>query len=173
MIALHKAALALLPAAALLSACGPSGGQNGPTATPLSQSDLRSAYAAAATAYNTAETPVTQAENAYCDPAGPQADLTKCETALNQDRQATLTFDNAVRPLSFPAAARPDVTKLLDDDAQLERVLEQAATAPSLSAISALIPQIGQLLTITTQDADRVRADIGLPTGPASPSAPA
>ena len=163
------AGLGLALAVVLAAACGPAGGQNGPTATPLSQADLRSAYAAAALAYNSAEAPVEQAETARCDATGPQADLTACEMALGKDRQATLGFDAAVRAISFPPAARADVTRLLGDDADLEALLEQAATAPSLGAISQVTPQISQLLSATSQDADLVRADIGLPAR--SPSA--
>ena len=154
----------------LLAACGPGTGQPSPTPTPLPSSLLQQRYLAAADAYNAAERPVAMAENAYCVAASAAADLTMCEAALSRDRAATLTFDNAVRALTFPASARGDVAQLLSDDAQLETLLQQAATAPSLSAIASLTPRIFQLLTSASNDADRVRADIGLPRLSPSPS---
>src|SRR5438309_8687523 len=102
---------------ALLAACGPAGAQTTPTATPLSTAQLQERYLAAATAYNTAEAPVAQAENEYCARASPAANLTQCETALSADRQATITFDKALRSLTFPPSARGVVAHLLSDDA--------------------------------------------------------
>jgi len=164
----------LLPASlvlgALLAACGPAGAQTTPTATALPTSELQQRYLAAATAYNSAELPVEQAENEYCAPASPTADLGRCETALSTDRQATLTFDNAIRAITFPPSTRGVVTQLLSDDAQLENLLEQAATAPSLSAISALTPQIFQLLTTASRDAVTVRTAIGVSSASPSPA---
>src|SRR5207253_1580372 len=121
---LPRAGLVLV---ALLAACGPAGAQTTPTATPLPTSQLQERYQAAAAAYNTAEGPVWQAENEYCAPTAPTADVMHCETALSADRQATITFDTALRALTFPPSARGVVTQLLSDDAQLETVLEQEA----------------------------------------------
>ena len=157
--------------AIVLGGCGPGTTQPSPTPTPLPSSLLQQRYLAAAGAYNTAEHPVAAAENTYCVAGAAGADLTKCETALGTDRQATLAFDDAVRALQFPAAARGDVTQLLSDDAQLETLLQQAATAPSLSAIASLTQGIFRLLTASSADADRVRSDIGLPQLSPSPSA--
>ena len=164
---LPRAGLVLV---ALLAACGPAGAQTTPTATPLPTSQLQERYQAAAAAYNTAEGPVLQAENEYCAPAAPTADVMHCETALSADRQATITFDKALRALTFPPSARGVVTQLLSDDAQLETLLEQAATAPSLSAISALTPQIFQLLTTASHDAIAVRTAIGISSTSPSPA---
>ena len=131
---------------------------------------LRQRYLAAAGTYNSAERPISLNENSFCS-TGPPADLGRCQAALSADRQATITFDNALRAITFPASARADAGRLLADDGQLELVLMQASTAPSLSAISALTPRIFQLLTVTTSDAAKVRGDIGVPLPSASPSA--
>lgn len=157
----------------LLAACGPGATQPSSTPTPLPSSLLQQRYLAAAGAYNTAEHPIAAAENTYCVAAAASADLTRCEAALSGDRQATLAFDNAVRTLEFPASARADVNQLLADDQQLETVLQQASTAPSLTAIASLTPRIFQFLTTASQDADRLRGDIGLPLLSPSPSASA
>ncbi|MFN2581365.1 MAG: hypothetical protein ABR498_01325 [Candidatus Dormibacteria bacterium] len=162
--------LALLPAAAVLSACGSSSATPSPTPTPLPPGQLQQRYLSAANAYNAAEKPIAASENSYCVPQSASADLNKCVTALSNDRQVTITFDNAVRTISFPDSARADVTKLLGDDAQLEMLLLQASTAPSLTAIDALTPQIFRLLTTSSTDADKVRTDIGVPTPSAAVS---
>jgi hypothetical protein len=134
--------------------------------------ELQRQYAKAAAAYNTAEKQIAMNEQAFCTASTATADLVKCEAALSQDRQVTIAFDNAIRALTFPAQHRGDVNKLLNDDGQLENALKQASTAPSLSAINALTAQIFSLLSTTSTDANRVRADIGLQPAspPASPS---
>lgn len=160
-----SAALILVPAiGALLTACG--GGSPGPppTATPLPTALLQQRYSAAAAAYDTGEVPVATAESQFCDPAAAAADLSKCASALSGDRQATVVFDDAIRGLQFPPEARAAAGKLLTDDASLETLLEQAATAPSLTAVTSLTPQIFDLLSATAHDADSLRALIGLPS---------
>ena len=160
----------MLVSTILTTACGSVSATSPPTPTPLPSSLIQQRYLAAADAYNNAENPIAQAENTYCVSGAASANLASCETALGKDRQATITFDSAVRAITFPQSARSDVTKLLNDDAQLEMLLEQASTAPSLSAINALTPQIFQLLRTASSDADKVRADVGLPAVSPSPT---
>lgn len=162
------AALILAPAiAVLLTACGGGSSLPTPTPTPLPTGLLQQRYVAAASAYDAGEVPVAVAENQFCDPPAPAADLTRCASALSGDRQATIVFDNAIRGLRFPHEARGAVSQLLDDDERLETLLRQASTSPSLTAVAALTPQIFELLSATAHDADLVRGVIGLP--PASP----
>ncbi len=159
-------AIAMLGAAA----CGSQPGPNGPSATALSQPALQHAYEAAAGGYNRAEVPIAQAEETYCSTGTAAANLGKCEAALSQDRQATIAYDNALRALAFPAAARGDVATLLSDDSRLEDTLEQASTAPSLAVVNDLRPQVLQLIAASGADATKVRADIGLPAASPLPS---
>jgi len=162
-----RAPAALIPApviASLLAACGAGNPVPTPTPTPLPTALLQQRYSAAATAYDTGEVPVAVAENQYCDPAAATADLTKCASALSGDRQATVVFDDEIRGLRFPPEARGAANQLLNDDARLETLLEQAATAPSLTAVTSLTPQIFELLSATARDADALRALIGLPS---------
>ncbi|MBV8195266.1 MAG: hypothetical protein JOY80_07030 [Candidatus Dormibacteraeota bacterium] len=155
----------------LLAGCGSSSPTPSPTPTPLPLQLLRQRYLAAANAYISAEQPIAQAENMYCVLAAPTADLVKCTMALSSDRQTTIIFDTAVRAIEFPPSSRSDVSKLLNDDAQLEILLQQASVAPSLSAVNALTPQIFQLLATSSNDAGTVRKDIGLPLPSTSPPA--
>lgn len=161
--------IAILAGACWVTACGPATGPPPPTPTPLPAAELRARYVAAASAYDEGSANVAGAENAYCG-QGASADLSRCELALSADRLATVTFDDAVRQLRFPASAQPAVGRLLADDAQLESLLQQASTAPSLTAIAALTPQIFQLLVSSAHAADDVRAAIGLPVSSPSPS---
>jgi len=151
-----------------LAACGqgPS-----PTSSP-SRTLLQQQYLAAANAYNVAEAPIAQAEASHCNPTGPTADLAQCQTALAQDRQATRTFDRAIRAINFESAQRGDVAKLLANDSALETLLQQGAAASSLTAATPLFAQIAQRYSEATTDADRLRTDLGLPatTPPATPS---
>ena len=159
------AAIALMPAiAALLAACGGGNPLPTPSPTPLPTALLQQRYSAAAAAYDTDEVPVATAENQFCDPSAPTADLSKCASALSGDRQATVAFDDAIRRLRFPPEALAAAGQLLNDDARLETLLEQAATAPSLTAVTSLTPQIFELLSATARDADSLRALIGLPS---------
>lgn len=105
-----------------------------------------------------------------CDPGAAGADLPRCDSALSAERQAAVVFDNAVRALRFASSARVAVDQLLGDDARLEMLLEQASTAPSLSATAVLMPQILDLLMATARDRDAVRAAIGLPPSTPSPT---
>ena len=165
------AALALSPAiGALLAACGGGNSSPPPSPTPLPIALLQQRYGAAAAAYNAGEVPVATAENQFCDPSAATADLSKCAAALSGDRQATVVFDDAVRGLRFPPEARTAAGQLLNDDARLETLLEQAATAPSLTAVTSLTPQIFDLLSATARDANSLRALIGLPSTTPSPT---
>lgn len=158
-------ALPLVPAiGALLAGCGGGNPVATPSPTPLPTALLQQMYNAAAAAYDTGETPVATAENQFCDPSAATADLSKCASALSGDRQATVVFDNAIRGLRFPPEAVAAAGQLLNDDARLETLLEQAATAPSLTAMTSLTPQIFALLSATASDADSLRALIGLPS---------
>jgi hypothetical protein len=166
----------LLPAAvpllAAIAACGSGEAIGTPSASPLSPADLQRLYVQAASTYNDDEVPIVQAEYSHCSTQTSTANLAACEQALSQDRQATLSFDNTMRQLTFPEAATADVAKLLDDDAKLEVLLEQAATAPSLTVIQSLSNQIFTLLDATTADAAAVRKDIGLPAATAPGATP-
>ena len=151
----------------MISACGATTAPPSPTPSPLPVAVLQQRYLTAAEAYATAEAPVASAENQYCDTSSPGADQTSCASALSADRLATVTFDNEIRGLRVAPGAQPSLDQLLNDDARLETLLQQASTAPGMSAISALTPQIFTLLTSTANDADALRRAIGLP-----PSAP-
>ncbi len=159
---------ALLAAAAFALLMGACGSSPGPNPTPLPVAQLQARYLQAANAYNTAELPVSQAENTYCTSS--TAELTKCKSALNQDRQVTITFDKAIKGIPWPAAYQAGVSKLLKDDSQLEQLLQQAANASSIGADSALFVQIAQLFATTAQDADALRAQLNLPKISPQPS---
>ena len=163
---------AFVPTAAmvggLVAACGPAVSTASPEPTSLPTALLVQRYQAAASAYDTAEGPILQAEQAACLPA-PAGDLTKCATALSSDRLATITFDDAVRAIPFTGPGRAPASQLLTDDAQIETLLQQASTAPSLTAMGPLLTQANQLEMTASSDANRLRTAIGLPT--LSPSA--
>lgn len=148
---------------AFLAACGGGNPPAAPSPTPLPTALLQQRYSAAAAVYDTGEIPVATAESQFCDPTSPNADLSKCASALSGDRQATVMFDDAIRGLRFPSEARAAAGQLLNDDARLETLLEQAATAPSLTAVTSLTPQIFEVLSAAAHDADSLRALIGLP----------
>lgn len=162
--------IATLAGAWVVGACGPATAPPSPTPTPLPAAQLRERYLKAATAYDAGAVPVAAAENSYCVPGSAGADLTQCERALSSDRLATVAFDDVVRQLRFPARAQALVSALLADDAQLETLLQQASTAPSLTAIAALTPQLFQLLVTSARDADAVRSAIGLPVSSPTPT---
>jgi hypothetical protein len=157
----HLVALCL--GGALLAACSSSTPQATASATPLSRAQQQARYTSAASAYNTQAAQTSKLESSNCDQSSPSADLNRCQMALSQDRQTTLSFDSALRSIMFTGPAAPDVAQLLADDGSLEALLEQAATAPSLAAIGQLTSQIFPLLNTTAADASRVRADLGLP----------
>ena len=167
-----RAAVALAGALliAALPACGGGSAAPSPTPTPLPTALLQQRYAAAAAAYNSGEVPLATAEQQFCDPNVATADLSRCAAALSGDRQATVVFDDAIRGLRFPPEVRGAATRLLDDDARLETLLQQAATAPSLTAMASLTPQIFELLSATARDADALRTLIGLPSTTPIPS---
>jgi hypothetical protein len=149
--------------AAGVAACSSSGAPATPTPRPLTLAEMRALYSAAANAYNTSEPQIGMAENMYCDPHSAGASLAPCQAALNQDRQATITFDNALRAINFSGQAATDVAKLLSDDAALEKLILQAAAATSISAIAQATNQIFPALNTAADDAKKVRADLGLP----------
>ena len=153
----------------LSTSCGSPTAPSSPTPSPLPVAVLQQRYLDAAQAYAAAEAPVAPDESRYCDTASPGADLAACAAALSADRQATLTFDDAIRNLRVASGAQPALTHLLGDDGHLETLLQQASTAPSMSAVSALTPQIFQLLTATAGDADALRRAIGLPASSPTP----
>ena len=64
-----------------------------------------------------------------------------------------------------PSAATPLPTsaRLLGDDAAIEKLLEQAATAPAITVIATLQAQIIPLLATAATDATALRSAIGLP----------
>ena len=148
-----------------LAACSSSSPQTTATPTRLTPTELQARYQAAAAPYNAGAAGIAHSESIYCDPHGPSGDLTQCQKALSEDRQATLAFDRALRAIPFSGQAAVDVAQLLADDAALETLLEQAATAPSLTAIAQLTGQIFPLLNTTANDASKVRTDLGLPQG--------
>lgn len=162
--------IAALAGASLVAACGPATAPPPPTPTPLPTAQLRQQYLAAAATYDEASAPVARAENTYCAGGAPAADLSQCERALSSDRLATVAFDDAIRQLRFPQPAQAAAGRLLADDAELEALQQQASTAPSLTAIAALTPQILQLLVTSARDADAVRAAIGLPVSSPTPT---
>jgi hypothetical protein len=156
--------LVVAPITALaLAACGGSVAPASPTPTPLTVAQIQARYTAAANHYNQTEATVALAENASCDAASPTVALAACQAALSQQRQLTIAYDNALRATPFTGNAATDVTHLLGDDAAIEALLEQAATAPSVAVIATLQQQVIPLLATAAKDAAALRADIGLP----------
>ena len=166
-----RALVAFVPTAVvvggLVAACGPATPTPSPTPTPLPAALLVQRYLAAASAYDTAEGPILEAEQASCLPA-PAGDLTKCATALSSDRLATISFDTAVRAIPFTGSGRAPAAQLLTDDAEIETLLQQASTAPSLTSLGPLLTQANQLEMTASTDANRLRTAIGLPAISAS-----
>jgi hypothetical protein len=149
-------------AAAVLAACGGSSATTTPTPTPLSQAQIQARYTSAATAYNTSETQISLTENSSCDAGSPSAALTACQMAFSAQRQATIAYDNALRATPYTGTAATDASHLRSDDAAIEALLEQAATAPSLATIASVQDQIIPLLATAATAAATLRADIGL-----------
>jgi hypothetical protein len=150
-------------ASALLAACGGTSTPTTPTPTPLSQSQIQARYTAAATAYNKSVAQTSISENTACDVGSPTAALAACQTALSAQRQATIAYDNALRTTGYSGTAGTDASHLLSDDAAIETLLEQAATAPSLATIASVQTQVIPLLATAATAAAALRADIGLP----------
>jgi hypothetical protein len=156
-------ALAGTLAGALLAACGGSTSPTSPNPTALSHAQIQARYTSAATQYNRSQTEIAVTENAACDAVSPTAALSACQTALGRQRQATIAYDSALRAIPFTGVAATDVSHLLSDDAAIETLLEQAATAPSLATITSVQQQIIPLLATAATTATMVRTDIGLP----------
>ncbi len=160
----HPRAVVGVPLAALgLAACGGSTAPSSPTPTPLTTAQIQARYVAAANRYNESEATIAAVENAACDASSPTVALADCQTALGQQRQATIAYDNALRAIPFSGTAATDASHLLGDDAAIESLLEQAATAPSVAVIATLQQQVIPLLATAARDATALRADIGLP----------
>jgi hypothetical protein len=152
----------LLGAATLLAACGGSTSPSTPTPTPLTPAQIQARYTAAATHYNQGEAQIAVTENASCDAASATVALAACQTALSAQRQLIIAYDNALRAIPFSGSATTDVTHLLGDDAAIEKLLEQAATAPAITVIATLQQQVIPLLATAAADATALRAAIGL-----------
>jgi hypothetical protein len=150
-------------AGVLLAACGGSSSQVSPTPSPLTTAQIQSRYTAAATAYNNYEAQIAVTENASCDVGSATASLTACQTALSNQRRATIAYDDALRATTFTGDAAIDASHLLSDDAAIESLLEQAATAPSLATIASVQGQVIPLLATAVTAATTLRHDIGLP----------
>jgi hypothetical protein len=148
---------------ALLAGCGGSTSQASPTPTPLSTAQIQARYTAAATQYDRTVSAIALTENAACDVGSATATLAGCQTALSGQRQATIAYDNALRATIFTGIAATDASHLLSDDAAIEALLEQAATAPSLATIASVQDQVIPLLATAATAATTLRADIGLP----------
>jgi hypothetical protein len=149
--------------AALLAACGGSSSPTSTTATPLTVAQVQARYAAAASHYNQGEAEIAATENESCDATSATVALGACQTALSAQRQLTIAYDNALRAIPFSGGAATDVGHLLGDDAAIEKLLEQAATAPAVAVIGTLQQQIIPLLATAASDAKALRAAIGLP----------
>jgi hypothetical protein len=149
--------------AVLLVACGGSSSPSSPTPIPLTPAQIQAHYAAAALHYNQNEAQIATTENASCDPTSATAALAPCQSALSGQRQLTITYDNALRAIPFTGTAATDAGHLLGDDAAIEKLLEQAATAPAIAVIATLQQQVIPLLATAASDARALRAVIGLP----------
>ncbi len=149
--------------AALLAACGGSSTSTSATPTPLTTAQVQARYSAAAGRYNQGEAQIALTENASCDATSATVSLTACQTALSSQRQLTIAYDNALRAIPLSGTAATEVTHLLGDDAAIEKLLEQAATAPAIAVIVTLQGQVIPLLATAATDAAALRAAIGLP----------
>jgi hypothetical protein len=153
----------LASAVALLVACGGSSSPNTTTPSPLTVAQIQTRYTAAAGHYNSGEEEIAATENAACDAASATVSLKACQTALSAQRQLTITYDNALRAVPFSGNAVTEVGRLLGDDAAIEKLLEQAATAPAIAVVATLQAQVIPLLATAATDATALRAAIGLP----------
>jgi hypothetical protein len=149
--------------AVLLTSCGGSTGLSTPTPSPLTPAQIQARYVAAATHYNQGEAQIAVTENAACDAASATVALAACQTALSAQRQLSIAYDNALRGIPFSGNPTTNVTRLLGDDATIEKLLEQAATAPAISVIATVQQQVIPLLATAAADAAALRAAIGLP----------
>lgn len=153
----------LVMTAALLAACGGATSSSSPTPTPLTPSQIQARYAATALHYNQVEAQIAATENAACDATSATVALGACQSALSEQRQLTIAYDNALRAIPFSGSAATDAAHLLGDDAAIEKLLEQAATAPAIAVIATLQQQVIPLLATAATDATALRAAIGLP----------
>jgi hypothetical protein len=149
--------------AALLAACGGSTSLSSPTPTALTIAQIQARYTVAALHYNQVEAQIAATENASCDATSATVALGACQTALSEQRQLTIAYDNALRAIPFSGSAATDAGHLLGDDAAIEKLLEQAATAPAIAVIATLQQQVIPLLATAATDATMLRAAIGLP----------
>jgi hypothetical protein len=156
-------ALVLAFAGALTVACGGSTSPTTSTPSPLTPAQIQARYAAAAARYNQGETQIALTENASCDAASATVALGACQTALGAQRQLTIAYDNALRAIPFSGSAATAAGHLLGDDAAIEKLLEQAATAPTITVIATLQQQVIPLLASAATDALALRQAIGLP----------
>jgi hypothetical protein len=152
----------LATTAALLAACGGSSSPNATTPTPLTVAQIQARYTAGAGHYNTGEEQIATTENAACDAGSATVSLKACQTALSGQRQLTISYDNALRAIPFSGDAATDAGRLLGDDAAIEKLLEQAATAPAITVIATLQSQVIPLLATAATDATALRTAIGL-----------
>ncbi|MFZ0129738.1 MAG: hypothetical protein WB808_00055 [Candidatus Dormiibacterota bacterium] len=148
---------------ALVAACGGPSSSTSPTPTPLTASQIQAKYASAATHYNAAEVQIALMENTACDALSATVALSACQTALSAQRQLTIVYDNALRAIPFSGSAATQVSRLLGDDAAIEKLLEQAATAPAVGVIATIQQQVIPLLATAASDAAALRSAIGLP----------
>ncbi len=148
---------------ALVLACGQSTSPSSPTPIPLTAAQIQSRYAVAATHYNQGEAQVAATENSSCDAVSAVVSLGACQTALSIQRQLIIAYDNALRAIPFSQSVATDVSHLLGDDAAIEKLLEQAATAPDIAEIAIVQQQVIPLLATAAGDASALRSAIGLP----------
>ena len=157
-----RSPILLAMAAAVLAACGGSSSPTSPTPSPLTVAQIQARYTAAAGHYNSGEDAVATTENASCDAGSTTVSLKGCQTALSGQRQLTITYDNALRAIPFSGNAATEAARLLGDDAAIEKLLEQAATAPAITVIQTLQTQVIPLLATAAADATALRTAIGL-----------
>lgn len=155
--------LAALPAVLLVAACGGPTSPTSATSVPLTAAQIQSRYTAAANLYNQGEVQVAANENTACDAASATVALGACQTALSAQRQLSIAYDNALRAIPFVGNAATDAGHLLGDDAAIEKLLEQAATAPAVAVIATIQQQVIPLLATAASDAAALRSAIGLP----------
>jgi hypothetical protein len=160
---LARFTIVLTVSVALVVACGESTISTSPTPIPLTPAQIQARYAAAAARYNQAAALVAATENTSCDAVSVGVSLGGCQTALSTQRQLTIAYDNALRAIPFAQTAATDVSHLLGDDAAIEKLLEQAATAAAIGDIAILQQQVIPLLATAATDASALRSAIGLP----------
>ena len=153
-------------------ACGGSSSQTTSSATPLTPAQIQARYSAAASHYNQTETQIALTENSSCDAASATVALGACQTALSAQRQLTIAYDSALRAIPFSGSAATAAAHLLGDDAAIEKLLEQAATAPAITVITTLQQQVIALLATAAADATALRQAIGLPAPAGQPDRP-